>query len=71
MTKSHNGKGGNNNIEEINGQALLKEKEEREIYSKYKKKPYSELAKEYGVTKSCIQNNMLKKSWKHLNLNRK
>ena len=71
MKKGRYVQGGKPHPGEKNGRALMKEKEVREIYSKYKKKPYSELAKEYGVTKSCIQNIMLKKSWKHLNLNRK
>ncbi len=49
-----------------NGAAILNENQVKEIYKD--SRPYSEIASEYGVHKSTVNNIKRKDSWSHLNL---
>jgi len=68
MKKGRYVQGGKPHPGEKNGRAILTEKQVIKIFKQHGKKTYPELAEEFGVTRSCIQNIMLGKSWKHLGL---
>ena len=66
MNKGRYKCGGKPHYGEKNGMSKLNEKDVLEIRGLRNKKTHKALSKQYNVSVSCIQNIMLRKSWKHI-----